>query len=336
MSKMKVIRPFGPKDLRVVEAPIPEPGPGHVRVKVRASGICGSDKWVWSSGPEGGVAGHEVAGEIDKLGAGVHSFSIGERVMINNVGGCGTCPACRAGAFVLCPNWTGALDVSNGFGEYVIAPVRNCMALLSGIDYVDGALIMDNWGTPYGGIVRADIKQGTDVIVNGCGPIGQAAVELCKALGAYVIAVDPNKWRREYALKNGVHIALAPEELPEIPRSLTENLGVDVVLECSGYGPSYDNCLKSLKHEGTLVAIGEHAEVSFNSSDQIVRRSLKIIGSWYSTMPQGAELMQLALSGRINLKSFVTHTISLEEVPEMFGKIMDCEEGMLKCMIVFE
>jgi len=327
---MKVVRPFGPQDLRIVEVPIPEPGPGHVRIKVRASGICGSDKWVWNSGPSGGVAGHEVAGEVDKLGDDVHALNVGDRVMINNVGGCGDCQACRAGAFTLCRNWTGALDVNNGFGEYLIAPIRNCMKLLPELDFVDGALIMDNWGTPYGGIKRAGITRGMDVIVNGCGPIGQAAVGICKAFGAYVIAVDPNKWRREYALKNGADIALSPEELP-----FTDYV-IDVVLECSGYGPSYDNCLKSLKHEGTLVAIGEHAEVSFNSSDLIVRRSLKIVGSWYSTMPQGAELMQLAASGQINLKSFVTKIVKLEDVPNVFGQIMACDEGWLKCMIVFD
>jgi len=336
MNKMKVIKAFGPQDLRVAEVPIPEPGAGQVRIKVRASGICGSDKWVWSvNGPTDSVAGHEVAGEVDKLGEGVHSLALGDRVMINNVGGCGICPACRAGAFVLCPTWDGSLDVNNGFGEYVIAPVRNCMRLLPGLDFVDGALIMDNWGTPYGGIVRSHVAAGTDVVVNGCGPIGQAAVGLAKAMGAYVIAVDPNQWRREFALKNGADAAFAPQDLPTAVRGLTNGLGAQVVLECSGNGKAYENCLKSLQHEGSLVAIGEHAELMFHPSDQVIRRSLKIIGSWYSTMPQAAEIMQLALSGRIHLKSFLTRTITLEEVPDVFGAIMDCEDGMMKCVIVF-
>ena len=333
---MKVVKAFGPQDLRVVEVPIPEPGPGHVRVKVRASGICGSDKWVWSvNGPTDSVAGHEVAGEVDKLGDGVHSLKLGDRVMINNVGGCGTCPACRAGAFVLCPTWNGSLDVNNGFGEYVITPARNCMQLLPGLDFVDGALIMDNWGTPYGGIIRGNVTKGMDVVVNGCGPIGQAAVGLAKAMGAYVIAVDPNKWRREFALNNGANAVFAPEDLHAAVQILTDGLGAHVVMECSGNGKAYENCLKSLRHEGSLVAIGEHGSFMLHPSDQIIRRSLKIIGTWYSTMPQAAEIMQLALSGRINLKSFLTRTVSLDEVPDVFGSIMDCDEGMMKCVIVF-
>jgi len=209
------------------------------------------------------------------------------------------------------------------------------MRLLPGLDFVDGALIMDNWGTPYGGIIRSKVTAGVDVVVNGCGPIGQAAVCLAKAMGAYVIAIDPNQWRREFALKNGADVALAPEELPTAVRNLTNGLGAQVILECSGNGAAYENCLKSLRHEGSLVAIGEHAEFMFQPSDQVIRRSLKIIGSWYSTMPQAAEIMQLAISGRINLKSFLTRTVTLEEVPKVFESIMDCEEGMMKCVIVF-
>ena len=332
---MKIIKSFAPQDLRIVEVPMPEPGAGQVRIKVKASGICGSDKWVWYYASDN-IAGHEVAGEIDKLGEGVHDFAIGDRVMVNNVGGCGICLACRGGAFVNCPSWDGSLDVNNGFGEYIVAPTRNCMRILPGLDFIDGALIMDNWGTPYGGIMRGQVKPGMDVLVNGCGPIGQAAVALCTSMGAYVIAVDPIEWRRNFALKNGAKAALSPDEMLSTSRKITQGKGIDVVLECSGNGPSYDNCLKSLRNEGTLVVLGEEAELNLNASPQILRRSPRLVGSWYSTMPQGAEVMQLASQGRINLKCFLTHTVSLEEVPSLFGPIINCEDGIMKCVVVFD
>jgi threonine dehydrogenase-like Zn-dependent dehydrogenase len=232
--------------------------------------------------------------------------------------------------------WDGSLDVNNGFGEYLIAPARNCMRILPGLDFIDGALIMDNWGTPYGGILRGNIKQGMDVIVNGCGPIGQAAVALATAMGAYVLAVDPVKWRREYAVKQGAKHVFAPEELPDAARNISDGLGIHLVMECSGSGASYENCLKSLRIGGQLIAIGEHAQYLYQSSDQIIRRSLSIVGTWYSTLPQAGELMQLALQNRINLKSFLTHTVRLDEVPGMFESIMNCDDGILKCMILFD
>jgi len=333
---MKVIKAFGPGDLRVTEVPMPEPGPGHVRVKIRASGICGSDKWLWSvKSATDSVAGHEVAGEVEKLGEGVTGLSPGDRIMINNVVGCGVCPACRAGEFVLCPYWNGSSDVNNGFGEYVIAPARNCMRLLPSLDFVDGALIMDNWGTPYGGIERSGIKPGMDVLVNGCGPIGQAAVALSAAMGAYVIAADPSLYRRELALRNGAKAAFSPDELPEAAKKVTNGLGVHAVLECSGSGKAYANCLNSLRIGGNLTAIGEHAEYQINSSD-LIRRRLSISGTWYSTMRQAGEVMQLALQHRINVRSFLTHTVTIEEVPKIFGSIVGCSDGVLKCMIVFD
>jgi len=333
---MKVIKAFGLGDLRVTEIPMPEPGPGYVRIKVRASGICGSDKWLWFvKSATDSVAGHEVAGEVEKLGENVTSLSIGDRVMINNVGGCGACPACRAGEFVLCPSWDGSLDVNNGFGEYLVAPARNCMRLLPGFDFIDGALIMDNWGTPYGGIERGGIKAGMDVLVNGCGPIGQAAVALSTAMGAYVIAADPNSYRREFALRNGAKAVFSPEELPEALKKLTNGFGVHAILECSGNGSAYANCLKSLRIGGNLTAIGEHAEFQINSSE-LIRRKLSIGGTWYSTLRQAGEIMQLALQKRIHLRSFLTHTVTLDEAPKIFGPVVNCENGLLKCMIVFD
>ena len=334
---MKVLKTFGNQDLRIVEKPIPEPGPGHVRIKVRASGVCGSDKWIWYTENEtDNIAGHEVAGEVVKIGEGVDSLKLGDRVMINNVVGCGMCPACLAGAFVLCGNRAGQLDVNNGFGEYLIAPARNCVRLADGIDYIDGALIMDNWGTPYGGTKRGNIQLGMNVLVTGCGPIGQAAIALSAATGAQVVAVDPLEFRRQNAKKSGAVEAVAPQELQDIRKKITGDAGFDLVLECSGNGKIYDNCLESLRIGGDMIAIGEHAEYLLHPSDQIIRRSLSIIGTWYSTLPQANEVMQLAVNKKINLRSFLTHTISLEEAPEIFKSIIDYTDDVLKCVIVFD
>ena len=333
---MKVLRAFGRNDLRVVEAPIPDPGPGYVRIKVRASGICGSDKWLWNVGGEVRmVIGHEVAGDVDAVGEGVRSLAAGDRVMVNNVVGCGECAYCRAGSFVLCPRWDGKDDVNNGFGEYLAAPARNCVRLLPGLDYVDGALIMDNWGTPYGAIRRAGIEGGMDVLVNGCGPIGQASVALLASMGVCALAVDPIEGRREAALRGGARAAFTPDELPAAAHKATGGAGVHAAFDCSGKGASYGNLLRSLKCEGTLVTIGEEAECTLKPSEQLIRRALTIMGTWYSTIPHATEVMHLAAQGRIDVRSSLTHTVTLEEAARMYGSIVNCEEGIIKCVIVF-
>jgi threonine dehydrogenase-like Zn-dependent dehydrogenase len=332
--EMKVIHAFGPGDLRVVKAPVPSPAEDEVLLKVRASGICGSDKWIWHvQGHTSNVAGHEIAGEVVEAGKNVTSFSIGDRVLVNNVVGCGNCPACRAGAFVLCEYWDGKKDVNNGYGEYVTAPARNCQVLDKRLSFTEGALLMDNWGTPYGGISRMPIAPGDIVVVFGLGPIGQAAVALLKWRHAYVVGVDPVPFRRKHARAIGADLTLSPgENIIDHVKAL--GVGAHFVMECSGQMSAYETGLSLLRIGGMFVTIGEEAEYRLRPSENVLRRSLTIQGSWYSTMPQGHELQRLAISGQIQPAAFLTHRIqSLEAVPEIFGGIVSCQDGLLKCVI---
>ena len=336
MEMMKVVRAYGPGDLRMTEDPIPTPGEGQVLVQVKASGICGSDKWYWFvPGYSERVAGHEVAGCIAAVGPGVYALKEGDRVAVNNVVGCGTCPACRAGDFVRCPNWTGAEDVNHGYSEYVVTPARNCMKLHDSLSYLQGCLVMDNWGTPYGGLQRINARPGMDIVVTGCGPIGLAAVGLATALGASVIAVDPVQDRLDAALRLGARAALKPStDLPEQVRALTDGLGSHAHLECSGSGKAYETGLKALRIGGDFVTIGEHVEYLLHPSDYVLRRHLSILGTWYSTIAQGREVQDLAVSGRIRLEDLVSHTVSLDEVPGIFGQVIEMSGGIRKCVIL--
>ncbi|GIQ67772.1 zinc-dependent alcohol dehydrogenase [Xylanibacillus composti] len=199
---MQQVRAFGPQDLRVVDVPDPVPGEDEVVVAVKACGICGSDKWFWHvEEPRDYVAGHEAAGEVVAVGSRVRHLQAGDRVAINNVKGCGTCEACREGAYVRCPN--GVEHMGFGFSEKVAVPERNCLVLHDSVSYEAGSLIFDNWGTPYSSIKQTSMKQGDVVVVFGCGPIGLAAIGLAKQRGAAVIAVDPVPSRLEAAVRTG-------------------------------------------------------------------------------------------------------------------------------------
>ncbi len=331
---MKVIKAFGPADLRIVEAPIPEPQPGYVRIRVRASGICGSDKWIWNvNGPTDAVAGHETAGDVDELGEGVSGLSVGDRVMVNNVGGCGICPACRQGAFVYCPSWNGKLDVNNGFGEYLVAPARNCLILHPSLDYVDGALLMDNWGTPYSAMEKAQLGAGMDVLVSGLGPVGLAAVALLASRGACVVATDPVAARREAASRLGAMAACEPNRAAALARDIADGQGVHAVMECSGNSAAYASGLDALRVGGTFICVGEHAEYLLKPSETLIRRQLRMMGSWYSTMKDAKSLQVLAAQGLIRPKGFLTHTVSLEEMPGIFGQVMELAPHILKCVV---
>lgn len=331
---MKIIMAYGPKDLRLAEAPVPLPGEGQVLIAVRASGICGSDKGYWRRGPSDHVAGHEAAGEVVGLGPGVRRLKIGDRVAVNNVVGCGRCKACRAGRFVHCPRRPGK-DVGNGYGEMLVAPACNCLLIDGRIGDVAGCLIFDNWGTPFVALNRAGVQCGDDVVISGCGPIGLAAVALAKQRGAFVIAVDPLPYRLEAATRLGADAVLTPgEHISQAVHDLTEGLGARVVVECSGQGAAYPAMLSSLRNDGSLIAVGEGAQLELNVSEQLIRNHLSILSSWYSDMDDGRAVQDLMLRGQIDPLAFVTHQVSLAEVPEAMARFCRCEDGVLKTVIV--
>lgn len=332
---MKQVKAFGPKDLRVVESASPEVGEGEVLVDVHACGICGSDKWFWHvDSPNDYVAGHEVAGEVIGVGPGIKHLSVGDRVAINNVKGCGECEACRKGEFVRCVE--PLIHMGFGFSEKVAVPERNCLKLKPEISYMEGSLIFDNWGTPYSAIKRTSMKQDDLVLVTGCGPIGLAAVALSNLRGAKVIAVDPIQERREAAQKQGAVFVLEPG--PNAADRITEYAGgasIDIALECSGKPDSYEVALRVVRVAGTIVSIGEGAQYPFKSSD-IIHKHVTIIGSLYSTMEDGAELQEMMINGDIDPAAFVTHTMQLENLSSTFGDVIEFREGLLKAIMVRE
>ena len=333
---MKAIHSFGPQDVRVVDVPDPVPGPGEVLVAVRASGICGSDKWLWrATEPVQRIVGHEVAGQVVALGPGVKRLRVGDRVAIHNVVGCGVCPACRTGAFVLCPNWTGERDVNGGFGELVAAPERNCLLLADGIDYETGCLILDNWGTPFAALERAEVADGDDVVVTGCGPIGLAAVALAKLRGAFVVAVDLLPYRLDVASRLGADVALPPgDDVPAAVYRCTSGQGARVVLECSGKPPSYPSGLASLRMGGLMVTVGEGGEMMLRPSELLLRRRLAILGSWYSTMFQGAQVQDLIVQKKMDPRVLVTHRGPLQDFPRLFKTVCECSDHVVKAIIL--
>ncbi|MDG0812400.1 zinc-dependent alcohol dehydrogenase [Cohnella rhizosphaerae] len=331
---MKLIKAFGPQDLRVVDIDDPEPGFGEVLIETKACGICGSDKWFWHvETPSDDVAGHEAAGVIVKTGLGVTALKPGDRVAVNNVKGCGECAECRAGRFVRCG---GAPLVHMGFGfaQRMAVPARNCLPLDPAISFEQGAMLFDNWGTPYAALKRTRIGAGDLALVTGCGPIGLAAVALCKAKGAVVAAVDPIEARRSAALRLGASIAVSPDEAASGRlREFTGASGFGYGVDCSGKAASYALIFELIAIGGTIVAIGEGAKFAFDSS-RLIHKHLTLVGSLYSSMADGAELQRMAVAGELDLLAFVTHRFRLTDLPSEFGKVMGGDDTLLKALVL--
>ena len=332
---MKVIKAFGFHDLRIIDAPVPSVKSNEVLVKVKACGICGSDKWCWETKePAEHIAGHEVAGEVTAVGSNVTSIKKGDCVAINNVKGCGVCDACIQGNYVSCQEML--IHMSHGFSEYVAVPERNCLILHNSISYEEGSLIFDNWGTPYNAVEKAQIKKNDYVVICGCGPIGIAAVRLSKLKEAKVVAIDPVSFRRDFALSMGADLVFEPSSplLNKTLRDLTNGIGVSVFIECSGKEQSYHLAFDMLKKGGKLIAVGEGVHLSLNLSDHMIHNQISMIGSFYSTMQQGEYVQQLLVDGLIDPLKLVTHRFTFEELPNKFGEIFNNSDGILKTILI--
>ncbi len=192
--------------LTLQELPIPEVGPGDVKIKITKTAICGTDihifnwdAWAAATIPYPMTVGHEFVGVIEELGAGVDGFDIGQRVSGEGHIVCGTCRNCRAGREHYCPNTKGVgVNRPGAFADYLVIPAHNVYPIPDSIPDEFAALL-----DPYGNAVHTALKfdlYGEDVLITGAGPIGLMAAAICRHVGArHVVVTDLNEKRLELA-----------------------------------------------------------------------------------------------------------------------------------------
>src|SRR5687767_7939078 len=226
--------------LTLQDVPEPKCGINDVLIKVRRTGICGTDlhiyKWdAWAQRtiPVPMVVGHEFVGEIIEVGSNVNDFFPGEIVSGEGHVVCGRCRNCLAGRRHLCAHTSGVgVDRAGAYAEYIVLPMTNVWVHPPDVDR-DVAAIFD----PFGNAVHTALSfpvLGEDVLVTGAGPIGVMAAAIARHAGArHVVITDPNPYRRELARKMGVTMAVDPAEtaLGEVQRRLGMQEGFDVGLE---------------------------------------------------------------------------------------------------------
>jgi threonine dehydrogenase-like Zn-dependent dehydrogenase len=249
----------GEERVELQEVPTPEPGHGQVLVRMRASGLCGSDlRAIYhehtGSGAEryqGCIAGHEPAGQIEAVGPGVSAFEVGDRVAVYHIAGCGQCRDCRGGYMISCTSPERAAygwQRDGGHADYLLAEERTLIRLPDELTYADGALAACGFGTAYQAILRAGVSGRNRVLVAGLGPVGLGAVMLAASSGAEVIGVDLVPERLELGKQAGAeHVLLADQDTAESILQLTDGHGTEVGIDCSGSGAGRRLCLETAR-----------------------------------------------------------------------------------------
>lgn len=312
------------KPLLVEEVPVPRPAPDEVLVRVRATGLCGSDVHIAVEGitptPYRPITlGHEVAGTVAALGEAVAGWSVDDRVAVCGVVTDGTCPQCVAGRSQLCGNRSIiGIHQEGGLADYVAVPARNLCALPASVPFEVGAIVTDAVATPFHAMVDVGkVQPGEAVAVVGAGGLGLHGVQIAKLMGAYpVIAVDVRAGQRARAAEHGADVVVDPdrEAVADAVLAATGGVGVAVAAEFVGRADTIRYAVESLAIGGRAVVCGLGAEpITAQAPIVFVRRELQLLGSYGFTISTLRRVLALVDAGLLDLSASITHRFPLGE-----------------------
>ena len=262
MATMRVVqvpRPNG--SFEIVERPVPDPGPGSVRVKVQACGICHSDSLVKEGTYPGiqypRVPGHEVAGVIDAVGAGVAGWTRGQRVGVGWHGGyCGRCDPCRRGDLFACQTGqvTG-VTFDGGYGEYMIAPASAVARLPEGLSAIDAAPLLCAGITTFNALRNSEARPGDVVAALGLGGLGHLAVQYAAKMGFHTVAIARGQDKAPLAKQLGAALYI-DSQAQDPAAELLKLGGARVILATVTSGQAMSAVQGGLGIHGKLLVIG--------------------------------------------------------------------------------
>lgn len=309
----------------------------QVKIKVKYSGICGSDihsyKGEYKNLRTPVVLGHEFAGIVTEIGKNVTETKVGDRVTSETTFYiCGKCDYCKTGDYNLCADRKGiGTQINGSFAEYVVARKESIHVLPENVDLLSAALTEPLACCTHPALEKTNIEIGEHVLVFGPGPIGILLAQVAKARGAYIIlaGVSKDEERLKIAKNLGIDctIDIEKQNIEEIINNLTNGYGVDKVFDCSGSIHATNAGLKLLRKKGTLVQVGIFAK-SLNEMDQekIIQKEISYVGS-RSQKPSSWKLaLYLLNSNKVNAKALVSKIYRLEDWQEAFNKVISGEE----------
>jgi 2-desacetyl-2-hydroxyethyl bacteriochlorophyllide A dehydrogenase len=317
MKAVRMVKVGAP--LEMLEVELPGAGAGEVLVRVKAAGICHSDAHYRAGKsrvePLPLTLGHEVAGVVEALGAGVKNVAVGERVCLHYNMCCGECGACRGGVDQFCAACRMIGHYADGgYAEFIVVPARNAIRLPEEIPFEAGATLMCASATSYHALKKGRVKAGERVAVFGIGGLGMSAIQLAKVMGAreiFAVDIKPEKLAEAERLGAVAIDARRCDAAEEIWRRCPG--GVDVALELIGLPETIRQSLRSLGNMGRAVVAGiTNVPVMIDSYRELLGNERELIGSNDHTLGELPEVVELARRGLLDVSRVVTRTVPLE------------------------
>ncbi len=339
--RMKALVYHGPGDMRLLDRPVPEPGPGEVLVRMRRVAVCGSDLGAYRL-PEASdrwappiVLGHEFSGEIAKNGPGCGKFREGRRVTANPILYCGDCFFCRKGFINLCSRRAslgtsiGGARTDGAMQEYFTIRESAVIALDDTLTLEQGALLEPLAVCYCAARAGAALPPGAAAVVMGAGPIGLMIVKFLKAMGVSVFVSDIQDARLECARNYGADHAInvGASSLKDAVLGATGGVGADKVVICAGNPGAIPDAFGLVRNGGDIVLVAlAHYRVEIDPM-QLVARGVSLIGSYMFTTEQ-RDVMRMVAEKEIFVDDIVTATVPLAESESLFPRLAspDCAE----------
>ena len=338
----------GNSTVELKEFAVPKPGHGQVLVKTKATTICGSDiRCIYrehvGKGPEGYIpgmaAGHEPCGIIEEVGEGMRRFKKGDRVIVYHISGCGVCYDCRRGYYISCKSplrqaygW----QRNGGMAPYILCDEKDLIALPDELTYKDGAQVACGFGTVYEAIEKIGISGNDTVLVTGLGPVGLAALMLCKAMGATkLIGVEGNPYRIELAKKLGLvdYVFEPGEDTVEQIKAVTGGHGVERAIDASASDGGRQTAVRATREWGKIALVGEGNTMSLNPSPDMIHGQKTIYGSWVTSLWKMEDLVEHLVRWGIHPEDLITDEFPLEKADDAYRLMASGQCG--KVAVVF-
>jgi len=315
-------------------------GPEDVLIRVRACAICGSDLHIYEGthphAPTPIAIGHELSGEVVRVGGSVQKVGVGDRVCVEPLIVCGKCHYCQRGLYNRC------LKISvnyragqSGFTKYFKFPERWLHRIPDNLSFEEASLI-EPLAVAVHNVRGAGLKMGDTAAILGAGPIGLLVLQVARAMGASTLFItDTDDYRLSLAGQLGADYTInaAKEDPVEKVRTLTDSLGVDVCFEAVGIERTFTQAIRLLKKGGMARIIGTYGKpnITFDVM-QLIAGELRVSGTFGYCWDYEAAI-DLASRGRVKLKPLITHVMNLDNIKEAFELLAKREKGAVKVVI---
>lgn len=335
---MKTLTCTSPGNFEYTQTQAPVLQKNHAIIKIKRIGICGTDLHAYQGTqpffnyPR--ILGHELAGELVEFDN-APGFKKGEAVTIIPYFSCGTCIACRKGK----PNCCASINVfgvhvDGGMREYITVPSQYLLHG-EGLSYDELALV-EPLAIGAHGVRRAQVQPGDFVLVIGAGPIGLGTMEFARIAGGHVIALDVNENRLDFCKKNlNVHATVnaTATNVKEQLLDITNGDMPTVVIDATGNLRAINTGIEYLAHGGNYVLIGLQKEPFSFSHPEFHKRESTLMSSRNATRQDFEHVITNMKAGNVNPKTYITHTVTFDEVKNQFESWLNPATGVIKAMV---